>query len=127
MRRTILSGLLLAIAATMGCGGARKSGQNNQQQPPVISYVDLSTTAPSLQTLNGSFSQTVVTRPFPTGRPWVVISHGLAEWRIDFDIEDSLATTGTPNPISRGLAFKDQSNGKPVGVAGRVRVLPAGQ
>jgi Domain of unknown function (DUF4382)/Domain of unknown function (DUF5666) len=184
MRRAILSGLLLAIAATMGCGGASNSGQNNQQQQtsapvyltgedapansvvgfnvtidkitlnnsnstvtalatseavdfarliglrtllgfntvqqgrytsvtftfentspqPVISYVDLSTTPPSVQTLNGSFAQTVVTVPFPTGAPLVVSSNGLAGLRIDFDIEDSLATTGgqingTINPV----------------------------
>ncbi len=38
-----------------------------------------------------------------------------------------LQQAGTPNLISRGLVFKNPSNGKPVVVAGRVRVLPAGQ
>jgi hypothetical protein len=174
MKRAMLYALLLAIAATIGCGGAGNSGQNNQQQntsapvyltgedapansvvgfnvtidkitlnntastvtalstpeavdfarliglrtllgfntiaqgtytsvtftfentnpQPLISYVDLSTTPPSVETLNGSFSQTTVTVPFPTGAPLVVSSNGLAGLRIDFDIEDSLATTG---------------------------------
>jgi hypothetical protein len=174
MKRAMLYALLLAIAATIGCGGAGNSGQNNQppntsapvyltgedapansvvgfnvtidkitlnntastvtalstpeavdfarliglrtllgfntiaqgtytsvtftfentNPQPLISYVDLSTTPPSVETLNGSFSQTTVTVPFPTGAPLVVSSNGLAGLRIDFDIEDSLATTG---------------------------------
>lgn len=184
MKRAMLSLLLLAIAATIGCGGASNSGQNNLQQntsgpvyltgedapansvvgfnvtidkitlnnstttvtalstpeavdfarliglrtllgfnsvqqgqytsvtftfentnpAPVISYVDLSTTPPSVQTKTGSFSQTVVTVPFPTGAPLQVSSNGLVGLRIDFDIEDSVATTGgqingTINPV----------------------------
>jgi hypothetical protein len=185
MKRAMLSALLLAIAATIGCGGASNSGQNNQQQQntsgpvyltgedapsssvvgfnvtidkitlnnststvtalstpeavdfarliglrtllgfntiqqgtytsvtftfentnpqPLISYVDLSTTPPSVQTMQGSFSQATVTVPFPTDAPLVVSSNGLAGLRIDFDIEDSVATTGgqingTINPV----------------------------
>lgn len=38
-----------------------------------------------------------------------------------------LQSAGTPNLLSRGLVFKNQGNGQPVVVAGRVRVLPAGQ
>lgn len=183
MKRGLLFALLLAVAATLGCGGASNSNQNSQQNSsspvfitgedapsssvvgfnvtidkitvnnsnstvtvlstpeavdfarliglrtllgfnsvqqgtytsvtftfentnpqPVISYVDLSTTPPSVQTMNGSFSQTVVTIPFPTGAPLQVGNNGLAGLRIDFDIEDSLATTGgqingTINPV----------------------------
>jgi Domain of unknown function (DUF4382)/Domain of unknown function (DUF5666) len=184
MKRAMLSALLLAIAATIGCGGASNSSQNNQQQnssgpvyltgedapsssvvgfnvtidkitlnnsnatvpvlstpeavdfarlvglrtllgfnsvqqgqytsvtftfentnpQPQISYVDLSTTPPSVKTINGSFSQPTVTVPFPTGAPLQVSSNGLAGLRIDFDIEDSVATTGgqingTINPV----------------------------
>lgn len=183
MKRVLLFALLLAVAATLGCGGASNSNQNSQQNSsspvfitgedapsssvvgfnvtidkitinnsdstvtvlstpeavdfarliglrtllgfnsvqqgtytsvtftfentnpqPVISYVDLSTTPPSVQTMNGSFSQTVVTVPFPTGAPLQVGNNGLAGLRIDFDIEDSLATTGgqingTINPV----------------------------
>lgn len=183
MKRGLLFALLLAVAATLGCGGASNSNQNSQQNSsspvfitgedapsssvvgfnvtidkitvnnsnstvtvlstpeavdfarliglrtllgfnsvqqgtytsvtftfentnpqPVISYVDLNTTPPSVQTMNGSFSQTVVTIPFPTGAPLQVGNNGLAGLRIDFDIEDSLATTGgqingTINPV----------------------------
>jgi len=38
-----------------------------------------------------------------------------------------LANAGTPNLIARGLVFKNPLNGKPVVVAGRVRVLPPQQ
>lgn len=37
-----------------------------------------------------------------------------------------LSASGTPNLVARGLVFKSAS-GKPIVVAGRVRVLPAGQ
>ncbi len=183
MKHALLSALLLAIAATIGCGGASNSSQNLQQNGsasmfvtgedapasavvgfnvtidkitlnnsstsvtalstpeavdfarlmglrtllsfdtiqqgtydsvtftfenaspvPVISYVDLTTNPPSVQTMNGSFSQTIVTVPFPAGKPLVVDNNGLAGLRIDFDIDDSLATTGgqingTINPV----------------------------
>jgi hypothetical protein len=183
MKRAMFSALLLAIAATIGCGGASNSSENFQQnssgpvymtgedapsssvvgfnvtidkitlnnsntmatvlstpeavdfarlvglrtllgfntvQPgtytsvtftfentnpqPVISYVDLSTTPPSVQTMKGSFSQATVTVPFPTSAPLQVSSNGLAGLRIDFDVDDSLATTGgqingTINPV----------------------------
>jgi Domain of unknown function (DUF4382)/Domain of unknown function (DUF5666) len=76
----------------------------NTTPAPVISYVDVTTTPPSVQMLTGSFSQTVVTIPFPAAAPLVVGDSGLAGLRIDFDVEDSLATnssgqiTGTINP-----------------------------
>jgi len=38
-----------------------------------------------------------------------------------------LASAGTPNLIARGLVFKNVLTGKPIVVAGRVRVLPVGQ
>jgi hypothetical protein len=183
MKHALLSALLLALAATVGCGGASNSSQNLQQNGsgsmfvtgedapasavvgfnvtvdkitlnnsstsvtavstpeavdfarlmglrtllgfntlpqgtytsvtftfentnpvPMISYVDLSTNPPSVQTMNGSFSQATVTIPFPAGAPLVVDNNGLAGLRIDFDIDDSLATTGgqingTINPV----------------------------
>lgn len=77
----------------------------NSSPAPVISYVDLSTTPPSVQTLTGSFSQTTVTIPFPAGAPLTVSNNGLAGLRLDFDVDDSLATnssgqiTGTINPV----------------------------
>jgi hypothetical protein len=76
----------------------------NSNPAPLISYVDLTTTPPSVKTMTGSFSQTTVTVPFPSGKPLVVASNGLAGLHIDFDVEDSLATTsgqitGTINPV----------------------------
>ncbi len=38
-----------------------------------------------------------------------------------------LESAGTPNLVARGLVFKDTATSKPIVVAGRVRVLPAGQ
>ena len=38
-----------------------------------------------------------------------------------------LASAGTPNLVARGLVFKSNLTGKPIVVAGRVRLLPAGQ
>ncbi len=77
---------------------------------PVISYVNMSTTPPSLSTLNGQFSpttgtatQTTVTVNFPT--PMVVGANGLAGLRMEFDIRQSLAVdgngqiTGVLNPV----------------------------
>jgi len=76
----------------------------NTNPAPVISYVDLTTNPPSVQTLNGSFSQTTVTIPFPSGAPLVVSNNGLAGLHIDFDVDDSLLTsggqiTGVINPV----------------------------
>jgi hypothetical protein len=66
----------------------------NTNPAPVISYVDLTTNPPSVEMLNGSFSQTTVTIPFPSGAPLVVSNNGLAGLHIDFDVEDSLVTSG---------------------------------
>jgi hypothetical protein len=76
----------------------------NTNPAPVISYVDMTTNPPSVKTLQGSFSQTTVTVPLPVGAPLVVDKNGLAGLHIDFDVEDSLATTagqitGTINPV----------------------------
>lgn len=67
---------------------------------PVISYVDMSTTPPTLSTINGTFSpttetttQTTVTVTFPS--PMVVSSNGLAGLRMDFDIRQSVVVNGS--------------------------------
>ncbi len=182
MKRALLFALLIAIAATIGCGGASSANQNsgsssgsvfvtgedapsasvvgmnvtidsitlnnstttvtalstpeavdfarlmglrtllafntvpqgsytsvtftfeNTNPAPVISYVTLANNTPSVQTINGSFSQTTVTVPFPTGAPLTVGSNGLVGLRIDFDIADSLVKsngqfTGAINPV----------------------------
>ena len=71
---------------------------------PAISYLDLTTNPPAVKTLEGSFSQATVTVPFPAGAPLVVGNNGLAGVRIDFNVEDSLATnagqiTGAITPV----------------------------
>lgn len=76
----------------------------NSNPAPVISYIDMTTNPPSVKTMNGTFSQTTVTVPFPAGKPLVVGSSGLVGLHIDFDVEDSLVTsggqiTGTINPV----------------------------
>lgn len=87
----------------------------NSNPAPVISYVDVSSTPPSVQTLTGSFSQTTVTVPFPAGAPLQVSSNGLAGLHIDFDLRDSLAVdnsgqiTGVINPVINVAAVSASS------------------
>lgn len=76
----------------------------NTNPAPAISYLDMTTNPPSVKTLQGAFSQTTVTVPFPAGTPLLVSGNGLAGLHIDFDVEDSLATsggqiTGAINPV----------------------------
>jgi uncharacterized protein DUF4382/uncharacterized protein DUF5666 len=77
---------------------------DNTSPAPVISYIDLTTNPPSVKTIAGSFTQTTVTIPFSAAAPLVVTANGLAGLRIDFNIEDSLQTsggqiTGIINPV----------------------------
>jgi hypothetical protein len=68
---------------------------------PVISYVDMSTSPPSLSTMNGTFNSaggpttTTVTVSFPSSM--VVNGNGLAGLRMDFDIRQSVAVDGSGN------------------------------
>ena len=84
---------------------------------PMISYVDMTTTPPTLTTLNGTFSpttntstQTSVTVNFPS--PMVVGANGLAGLRMEFDIRQSVAVdgngniTGVVNPTIHAKAVK---------------------
>jgi hypothetical protein len=77
----------------------------NASPAPVIDYIDLSTNPPSVKPLTGTLSQATVTVPFPTGKPLVVGSNGLAGLHIDFNLRDSLAVdnsgqmTGAINPV----------------------------
>jgi Domain of unknown function (DUF4382) len=77
----------------------------NTNPAPVISYVNLNTVPPSVGMLTGSFTQSTVTVPFPSGKPLVVGAAGLAGLHIDFDLRDSLAVdntgqiTGVINPV----------------------------
>jgi hypothetical protein len=97
---------------------------------PVISYVDMSTTPPTLSTLNGTFSpttgtttQTTVTVNFPS--PMVVGSNGLAGLRMEFDIRQSVAVdgngniTGVVNPtIHAGPVLASDSSGQVTDLTG---------
>ena len=66
---------------------------------PVVNYVDLTTTSPSLGTATGVLSSSTVTVPFPGGKPLIVGSNGLAGLHMDFDLRDSLATDGSGSLI----------------------------
>ena len=58
--------------------------------------------------------------------PFTVLTGNLTVFE-NIDGLSGLAAAGTPNLVSRGLVFKNPVNSEPVVVAGRVRVLPAGQ
>jgi len=103
---------------------------------PVISYVDMSTTPPTLSTLNGQFSpttgtatQTTVTVNFPT--PMVVSANGLAGLRMEFDIRQSVAVdgngqiTGMVNPVIFGTPVS-ASNGQVTDLTGGLVSVNAG-
>ena len=63
---------------------------------------------------------------YSAGGPFTVLT-GDKTFFVNINGLAGLQQAGTPNLISRGLVFKNPANGKPVVVAGRVRVLPAGQ
>lgn len=76
----------------------------NSNPQPQISYIDLSGSVPTVRTIPGSFTQATVTVPFPAGKSLVVTNNGLVGLRIDFNIGDSLQTsggqiTGIINPV----------------------------
>jgi len=63
---------------------------------------------------------------YAAGGPFTVLT-GDKTYFVNIDGLAGLQQAGTPNLISRRLVFKNPGNGEPVVVAGRVRVLPAGQ
>ena len=63
---------------------------------------------------------------YSAGGPFTVLT-GDKTFFVNINGLAGLQQAGTPNLISRGLVFKNPADGKPVVVAGRVRVLPAGQ
>jgi Domain of unknown function (DUF5666)/Domain of unknown function (DUF4382) len=66
---------------------------------PSINYVNLSTSPPSMGTATGVLSTSTVTVSFPSGKPLVVGSNGLAGLHMDFDLRDSLAIDGSGNLV----------------------------
>jgi hypothetical protein len=68
---------------------------------PVITYLNIGATPPTVATMNGTLTATTVTVNFPT--PMVVTTNGLAGLHMDFDLRQSLVTssgqiTGVVNP-----------------------------
>lgn len=63
---------------------------------------------------------------YSAGGPFYVLT-GDKTFFVNINGLAGLQQAGTPPLISRGLVFKNPADGKPVVVAGRVRVLPAAQ
>ena len=75
----------------------------------------------------GSFQmQNDALMSYAAGGPFTVLTGDLTVFE-NINGLAGLAQAGTPNLVARGLVFKNPTDGKPVVVAGRVRVLPAGQ
>jgi len=71
---------------------------------PVIYYVNMASTPPSLGSINGTLTNSTVTVAFPTGSPLTVGSGELAGLHMDFNLRQSLVTnggqiTGSVNPV----------------------------
>ena len=60
---------------------------------------------------------------YAAGGPFTVLT-GDQTFFVNINGLTGLAQAGTPNLLARGLVFKNPNDGKPVVVAGRVRVLP---
>lgn len=81
---------------------------------PVIYYVNMTTNPPSVTPMNGTLTNSTVTVAFPTGSPMTVGSNGLAGLHMDFDLRQSLETsggqiTGTVNPTIELMAVSASS------------------
>jgi hypothetical protein len=100
LRRQGVVGTLVQNSVTITGGTGSNQGYFQMQNDALMSY-----------SAGGPFTVLTVDKTF------FVNINGVA----------GLQQSGTPNLISRGLVFKNPGNGKPVLVAGRVRVLPAGQ
>ncbi|MGB7585865.1 MAG: DUF4382 domain-containing protein [Terriglobales bacterium] len=77
---------------------------------PVIYDLDMTTTPPSLGSINGTLTNSTVTVAFPAGSPLTVGSNGLAGLHMDFNLRQSLAVdgsgqiTGSVNPVITMMA-----------------------
>jgi hypothetical protein len=104
LRRQGVVGALVANSVTVTGGTGSNQGYFKMQNDALMSY--------------------------SAGGPFYVLTGNATKFE-NIDGLSGLAGAGTPNLISRGLVFKDQNAGpdfgKPVVVAGRVRVLPAQQ
>jgi len=100
LRRQGVVGALVANSVTITGGTGSNLGYFQMQNDALMSYA--------------------------AGGPFTVLT-GNATYFENINGLAGLQAAGTPNLISRGLVFKNPLNGQPVVVAGRVRVLPAGQ
>jgi hypothetical protein len=66
---------------------------------PTVNYIDLTTTPPSLASATGTLSSSTVTVSFPSGKPLVVASNGLAGLHMDFNLRKSLAIDASGNLV----------------------------
>jgi len=69
---------------------------------PVIDYINLTTTTPSLGTATAVLSNAKVTVAFPSNQPLVVDSNGLAGLHLDFNLRESLALNNGNLVINNG-------------------------
>jgi len=100
LRRQGVYGTLVANSVTITGGNGSNLGYFQMQNDALMSYA--------------------------AGGPFTVLTGNLTYFD-NIDGLRGLEAAGTPNLISRGLVFKNPANGQPVIVAGRVRVLAAGE
>jgi hypothetical protein len=100
LRRQGVVGSLVANSVTITGGTGSNQGYFQMQNDALMSY--------------------------SAGGPFVVLT-GDKTFFVNTNGLAGLQQAGAPNLISRGLVFKSPIDGKPVVVAGRVRVLPAAQ
>jgi Domain of unknown function (DUF4382) len=97
LRRQGVVGVLVANSVTVTGGTGSNQGSFQMQNDALMSYA--------------------------AGGPFTVLA-GDKTFFVNIDGLAGMAQAGTPNLLVRGLVFKNPSDGKPVVVAGRVRVLP---
>jgi hypothetical protein len=100
LRRQGVFGTLVANSVTITGGTGSNLGSFQMQNDALMSYA--------------------------AGGPFTVFTSDLTVFE-NINGLAGLEQAGTPNLVARGLVFKNPADGKPIVVAGRVRVLPAGQ
>jgi hypothetical protein len=100
LRRQGVFGTLVANSVTITGGTGSNLGSFEMQNDALMSYA--------------------------AGGPFTVLTSDLTVFE-NINGLAGLEQAGTPNLVARGLVFKNPVDGKPIVVAGRVRVLPAGQ
>jgi hypothetical protein len=97
---TVDFGRLMGLRSLLGfnkvAGGTYTSATFSLANP-VIYYVDMTTTPPSVNSINGTLTNSTVTVAFPNGSPLTVSSNGQAGLHMDFDLAQSLAVDGNGN------------------------------